>query len=73
MLMSGYLVRFNERRPNGRTKALKVQRIGPAPQGDVWRWVADMLKGSTDDVLARLVEVKVIAETVREGEGVSHE
>jgi len=60
--MSTFLVKFNERRPNGRTKPLKVQRIGPAPVAEVWRWVGDMLKGSTPEVLARLVEVKIIPE-----------
>lgn len=62
--MSGYLVKFNERRPNGRTRAMKVQRIGPAPIAEVWRWVGDMLKGSTPEVLARLIEVKVSPEGV---------
>ena len=65
-MSGGYLVRFNERRPNGRTRAMKVQRIGPAPIAEVWRWVADMLKGSTPEVLGRLVEVKVVSESIGE-------
>lgn len=63
--MSAYLVRFNERRPNGRTRAMKVQRVGPVEHvGQVWEWVAGILKGSTPEVLARLHEVKVSAEVV---------
>ena len=54
-------MRFTERRPGGRARPMKVQRIGPAPAADVWRWVADMLKGSTPDVLDRLEDIKVMA------------
>lgn len=58
--MSGvYRVRFTERRPNGRTRAMIDQKVGPAPLAEVWRWVADMLKGSTPEALERCVEVKV--------------
>lgn len=69
-MSGGYLVRFNERRPNGRTRALIVQRIGAAPLAEVWRWVADMLKGSTPDVLERIIEVKVVPEGVTASEEV---
>ena len=70
----GYLVKFTERRSNGRTSAMKVQRIGSAPKAEVWRWVGDMLKGSTPEVLERLIEVKVASETVIQAkEPVTHE
>ncbi len=72
--MSVYVVRFNERRPNGRTRPMKVQKVGPAPLADVWRWVGDMLKGSTPDVLERLNDVKVTAEPApAPTEGGAHE
>lgn len=63
--MSGYSVRFMERRPNGRTKVMKSQRVGPVEHvGEVWQWVATMLRGSTPEVLARLIEVQVKPEVV---------
>jgi hypothetical protein len=56
---TSYTVRFSERRPNGRLKPLIVQKVGPAPVADIWRWVADMLRGATPDVLERVQEIKV--------------
>lgn len=65
-----YNVRFSERRPNGRMKPLIVQKVGPAPVAEVWRWVAEMIKGSTPDVLDRLTEVKVSSEEITGAEEV---
>lgn len=61
-MATSYTVRFSERRPNGRLKPLIVQKVGPATTPDVWRWVAEMLKGSTPDVLERIQEIKVAPE-----------
>lgn len=58
-----YQVRFIERRPNGRTKPMKVQRVGPVESvAQVWAWVATILSGSTPDVLSRLHKVEVAPE-----------
>lgn len=70
---TSYVVRFSERRPNGRVKPLIVREVGPAGAADVWRWVADMLKGSTDDVLQRVTEVKVAPKETASPEEVRHE
>lgn len=58
--MPFYNVQFTERRPNGRSKPMKVQRVGPLDSpAQAWEWVSVLLKGSTPEVLARLVTVKV--------------
>lgn len=63
---TGYLIRFIERRPNGRTRAMVTQRVVGVSGPDAWRWAADMIKGSTPEALDRLVEVKVAAEPPEE-------
>ena len=66
---TSYTVRFTERRPSGRTKPLIVQKIGPASLPQVWAWVADMLRGSTPDVLERVTAVQVSPESEPATEG----
>lgn len=70
---TAYTVRFTERRPSGRTKPLIVQKVGPASLPQVWAWVADLLRGSTPDVLERITEIKVSPAEIAAPEGAPHE